>query len=91
MAVSGIISAVVIGLILGLLGKLVAPGKQSIPIWLTILVGIVAAFVGTAIARGLGYADTKGIDWLEIITQVVLAAIGVTLAATLWGKRQVRS
>lgn len=76
MAVSGIISAIVIGLILGLLGKLVAPGKQSIPIWLTIIVGIVAAFVGTAIARGLGYADTKGIDWLEIITQVVLAAIG---------------
>ncbi|MFD2468155.1 MULTISPECIES: GlsB/YeaQ/YmgE family stress response membrane protein [Amycolatopsis] len=91
MAVSGIISAVVIGLILGLLGKLVAPGKQSIPIWLTLLVGIVAAFVGTAIARGIGYADTKGIDWLEIITQVVLAAIGVTLAASLWGKRQVKS
>ncbi|MBN9746216.1 MULTISPECIES: GlsB/YeaQ/YmgE family stress response membrane protein [Amycolatopsis] len=91
MAVSGIISAVVIGLILGLLGKLVAPGKQSIPIWLTIIVGIVAAFVGTAIARGIGYADTKGIDWLEIITQVVLAAIGVTLAASLWGKRQVKS
>ncbi|MGW7536633.1 GlsB/YeaQ/YmgE family stress response membrane protein [Amycolatopsis sp. NPDC054798] len=91
MAVSGIISAVVIGLILGLLGKLVAPGKQAIPIWLTILVGIVAAFVGTAIARGIGYADTKGIDWLEIITQVVLAAIGVSLAASLWGKRQVKS
>ncbi|MBB1155910.1 GlsB/YeaQ/YmgE family stress response membrane protein [Amycolatopsis nivea] len=91
MAVSGIISAVVIGLILGLLGKLVAPGKQAIPIWLTIIVGIVAAFVGTAIARGIGYADTKGIDWLEIITQVVLAAIGVTLAASLWGKRQVKS
>lgn len=90
MAVSGIISAIVIGLILGLLGKLVAPGKQSIPIWLTILVGIVAAFVGTAIARGLGYADTKGIDWLEIITQVVLAAIGVSLAAGLYGKRKVR-
>lgn len=91
MAVSGIISAVVIGLILGLLGKLVAPGKQAIPIWLTIIVGIVAAFVGTAIARGIDYADTKGIDWLEIITQVVLAAIGVTLAASLWGKRQVKS
>ena len=91
MAVSGIISAVVIGLILGLLGKLVAPGKQSIPWWLTILVGIIAAFVGTAIARGLGYADTKGIDWLEIITQVVLAAIGVSIAARLYGKRQVKS
>ncbi|MFD9894947.1 GlsB/YeaQ/YmgE family stress response membrane protein [Amycolatopsis sp. NPDC058986] len=87
MTVTGIISAIVIGLILGLLGKLFAPGKQSIPIWLTIVVGIIAAFVGTAIARGLGYADTKGIDWLEIITQVVLAAIGVSIAAGVYGRK----
>ncbi|RJQ84350.1 GlsB/YeaQ/YmgE family stress response membrane protein [Amycolatopsis panacis] len=89
MAVSGIISAVVIGLILGVLGRLFAPGRQSIPIWLTIVVGIVAAFVGTAIARGLGYANTKGIDWLEIITQVALAVVGVSLAAGLYGRRRV--
>ncbi|MFF0149167.1 hypothetical protein ATK36_3548 [Amycolatopsis sulphurea] len=89
MTVSGIISAVVIGLILGVLGRLFAPGKQSIPIWLTIVVGIVAAFAGTAIARGIGYADTKGIDWLEIITQVALAVIGVGLAAGIYGRRRV--
>ncbi|MEU4669467.1 GlsB/YeaQ/YmgE family stress response membrane protein [Amycolatopsis sp. NPDC023774] len=89
MTIAGIISAVVIGLILGLLGRLVAPGKQSIPLWLTIIVGIIAAFIGTAIARGIGYANTDGIDWLEIITQVVLAAVGVTLAANLYGRRSV--
>ncbi|MGW4482471.1 GlsB/YeaQ/YmgE family stress response membrane protein [Amycolatopsis sp. NPDC004368] len=89
MTIAGIISAVVIGLVLGLLGRLVAPGKQSIPLWLTIIVGIVAAFIGTWIARGIGYADTDGIDWLEIITQVVLAAIGVTLVANLYGRRRV--
>ncbi|MEV4600437.1 GlsB/YeaQ/YmgE family stress response membrane protein [Amycolatopsis sp. NPDC047767] len=89
MTIAGIISAVVIGLILGLLGRLVVPGKQSIPLWLTIIVGIIAAFIGTAIARGIGYANTDGIDWLEIITQVVLAAIGVTLAANLYGRRSV--
>lgn len=81
MTIGGIVSAIVVGLIIGVLGRLVAPGKQSIPIWLTIVIGIVAAFVGSAIARGLGYAHTRGIDWLEIITQVVLAAIGVTIAA----------
>lgn len=89
MGVSGIISAIVVGLILGILGRLVAPGKQGIPIWLTIVVGIVAAFIGTAIARGLGYADTNGFDWLELITQVVLAAIGVSLAASLYGRKGV--
>jgi uncharacterized membrane protein YeaQ/YmgE (transglycosylase-associated protein family) len=83
MTVAGIISAVVIGLIIGVLGRLVVPGKQPIPIWLTIVIGIIAAFIGTVVARGLGYADTNGVDWLEILTQVVLAAIGVTIAARL--------
>jgi uncharacterized membrane protein YeaQ/YmgE (transglycosylase-associated protein family) len=89
MTVSGIITAIVVGLILGVLGRFFAPGKQSIPIWLTIVVGIIAAFIGTAIARGLGYADTKGFDWLELITQIVIAAIGVSLAAGLYGRRSV--
>ncbi|MEV7039878.1 GlsB/YeaQ/YmgE family stress response membrane protein [Amycolatopsis sp. NPDC051061] len=89
MTVAGIVSAIIVGLIIGVLGRLVAPGKQGIPIWLTIVIGIIAAFIGTAIARGLGYADTNGIDWLEILTQVVLAAIGVSLAAGLYGRRGV--
>ncbi|MFE6609978.1 GlsB/YeaQ/YmgE family stress response membrane protein [Amycolatopsis sp. NPDC057786] len=89
MTVTGIITAIVVGLILGVLGRFFAPGKQSIPIWLTIVVGIVAAFIGTAIARGLGYADTKGFDWLELITQIVIAGLGVTLAANLYGRRSV--
>ncbi|WP_410647457.1 GlsB/YeaQ/YmgE family stress response membrane protein [Amycolatopsis sp. cmx-4-54] len=89
MTVTGIITAIVVGLILGVLGRFFAPGKQSIPIWLTIAVGIVAAFIGTWIARGLGYADTKGFDWLELITQIVVAAVGVALAANLYGRRGV--
>lgn len=89
MPVTGIITAIVIGLVLGLLGRFFAPGKQSIPLWLTIIVGIAAAFIGTWIARGLGYADTDGFDWLEIITQIVVAGIGVTLAANLYGRRGV--
>jgi uncharacterized membrane protein YeaQ/YmgE (transglycosylase-associated protein family) len=89
MTVAGIVSALIVGLIIGVLGRLVAPGKQNIPIWLTIVIGIIAAFIGTAIARGLGYADTDGIDWLEILTQVVLAAIGVSIAAGAYGRRGV--
>jgi uncharacterized membrane protein YeaQ/YmgE (transglycosylase-associated protein family) len=88
MTVTGIITAIVVGLILGVLGRFFAPGKQGIPIWLTIVVGIVAALIGTWIARGLGYADSDGFDWLELITQIVLAAIGVTLTANLYGGRR---
>ena len=50
MTVTGIITAIIVGAIIGALGRLVVPGRQPIPIWLTIVVGIVAAFIGTAIA-----------------------------------------
>jgi uncharacterized membrane protein YeaQ/YmgE (transglycosylase-associated protein family) len=88
--IGSIIGAVVIGLVIGLLGKLVAPGKQAIPLWLTIVVGIVAAFLGTFIARALGVEDTRGIDWIELIVQIAIAAVGVTLVAGVYGKRGVR-
>ncbi|MCW2859079.1 MAG: yeaQ-like uncharacterized protein [Actinoallomurus sp.] len=87
MHVSGIIMAIIIGLIIGALGRLVVPGRQSIPIWLTIVIGIVAALIGTAIAGGLGVADTKGIDWIEIAIQVVLAAVGVAVTAGIYSRR----
>ncbi len=81
MTVTGIITAIIVGLIIGALGRLVLPGKQDIPIWLTIVVGIVAALIGTAIARGLGVADTNGFDVMELIIQIVLAAVGVALVS----------
>ena len=89
MTVTGIITAIIIGAIIGFLGRLVAPGRQAIPIWLTILVGIVAAFIGTWIAGMFGVADTGGIDWIELLMQVVVAAIGVTIVAGAYGRRGV--
>ncbi|MYU20733.1 GlsB/YeaQ/YmgE family stress response membrane protein [Streptomyces sp. SID8352] len=78
MEISGIISAVVIGAVIGFLGRLVAPGRQRIGLLRTILVGIVAALVGSALAAGLGVADTRGPDWIEWLIQIALAAVGVT-------------
>ena len=77
MEISGIISAIVIGIVMGLLGRLVVPGRQRIGILATILVGVVAAFVGSALAAAFGVADTKGVDWVEWIFQIALAALGV--------------
>ncbi|WP_030438591.1 GlsB/YeaQ/YmgE family stress response membrane protein [Actinoplanes subtropicus] len=87
MTVTGIITALIVGLIIGALGRLVVPGKQNIPIWLTMVIGVVAALLGTVIARAFGVADTKGVDWIELLFQVVLAAIGVALVAGVSGRR----
>ena len=91
MTVTGIITAIIIGAIIGALGRLVVPGRQPIPIWLTIVVGIVAAFIGTWLAGALGIStSTPGIDWLELLVQVVVAAIGVVIAENVYARRGVR-
>jgi uncharacterized membrane protein YeaQ/YmgE (transglycosylase-associated protein family) len=87
--ISGIITALIIGLIIGALGRLVVPGKQNIPIWLTLLIGVVAALLGTLLAGAIGVAETRGIDWIELALQVGLAAVGVAIVAGVRGRSRV--
>jgi uncharacterized membrane protein YeaQ/YmgE (transglycosylase-associated protein family) len=89
MEIGGILSAILIGLVIGVLARVVLPGRQNISIIMTIVVGIVAALVGTALAAALGVADSAGIDWLEILLQVLLAAVGVGLISTFRSRRRV--
>jgi uncharacterized membrane protein YeaQ/YmgE (transglycosylase-associated protein family) len=82
MTITGIITAIVVGAIIGALARLVLPGRQNIPIWLTIVVGVVAAVIGTFLARAFGIPTaTSGIDWLELAVQLVVAVLGVALVA----------
>lgn len=88
MGIGGIISAIVVGLIIGALGRLFAPGRQRISILLTIVIGIVAALLGTWIAQNIGVEVTEGIDWIELVLQIGLAVIGVMIAARTMGSRR---
>ena len=91
MTVTGVISAIIIGAIIGALARLILPGRQHIPIWLTILVGVVAALVGTWLARVLGIPTaTQGVDWLELLVQLVVAVIGVAIVAGAYSRRGIR-
>ncbi|AZS89153.1 GlsB/YeaQ/YmgE family stress response membrane protein [Streptomyces griseoviridis] len=87
MEITGILSAVVIGIVVGVLGRLVVPGRQRIGVLLTIVVGIVAALIGSAIAAAAGVADTNGVDWIEWLIQIALAALGVAALDRTVGRR----
>ncbi|MBT0993477.1 GlsB/YeaQ/YmgE family stress response membrane protein [Cellulomonas sp. DKR-3] len=77
MTIEGILSAIIIGAIIGVLGRLLVRGRQRIGIIVTILVGIVAALVGTFLASLIGAKDTGGVDWVELGLQIGLAALFV--------------
>ena len=85
----GIIMAIVVGAIVGVLARLVLPGRQNISFILTIVVGIASALIGTLIARALGVAtETKGIDWIELLIQVLVAVVGVAIVSAVMGRRR---
>ncbi|MFI0372860.1 GlsB/YeaQ/YmgE family stress response membrane protein [Actinomadura sp. 1N219] len=88
MNITGIITAIVIGAIIGALGRLLLPGRQPIGVILTVLVGIAAAIAGTAIAQSVGVSTTNGIDWIELVFQVGLAMLGVALVAGFKARRK---
>lgn len=82
-----IIGLLVAGLIIGLLGKLVAPGdKDNTPLWLTVLCGIGGVLIGYYVSGALGVESTDGIDWIRWIISIVLAALLVVAASTLTGR-----
>jgi uncharacterized membrane protein YeaQ/YmgE (transglycosylase-associated protein family) len=79
------------GVIIGLLGKWVAPGdRDNIPLWLTILCGIGGMLGGSYLYAGLFDCSdmnncTNGIDWWRHVWQVAVAAVLVIVAAGLTG------
>jgi len=88
-SLGSILFLVVGGIVIGLLGKLVAPGdRDKIPFWLTIVCGIVGIFLGNWLYVDVlgGRCSTNGIDWLRHIVQVIAAAVVVMVAATLTGR-----
>jgi uncharacterized membrane protein YeaQ/YmgE (transglycosylase-associated protein family) len=96
-----IIVTLVGGLIIGLIGKAVAPGdRDNIPLWLTVVCGVIGMLVGSFVYWGLfghnnkpfdGHAaawdnSTNGVDWIRHLWQIVVAALAVMGAAFATGR-----
>lgn len=86
-----IIGLLIAGIVLGILGRLFAPGSQKIPWWLTIIAGIVGALIGNWLASVFGVRETSGIDWIRHIFQVAAAAVAVILADSLYIRSRTRA
>ena len=79
MSVGGIFTAILAGIVIGALGRLIIPGRQAIGWILTFAIGLVGAFVGGFAAKGMNI----DVWWQTRIVQVVVAAVLVLLTASL--------
>lgn len=66
----GFIALLVIGLVVGALARAVLPGRQALPIWATMLIGVAALIVA-----GLIFSSFL----LKVIVGVVVAAAVIAL------------
>ena len=87
-----IVGIIIAGLIIGLLGKLVAPGdKDNIPLWLTVLCGVGGVLLGLFVYTAFGGNGSPGVDWTRWAVSIALAAVLVVLASTITGRNTART
>ena len=82
-----ILWSLIAGLVIGGIARLLLPGRQAIPLWLTVLLGIAGAFLGNGIASWIGVRHTGGVDWIRHILQVAAAAVLISLVTPLYVNR----
>jgi len=87
MQVTGYLGAVLIGALVGLLGRLILPGRQRIGVFATFVIGVCAAVLGTFVARALNVDHKAPVelwsvrwDWVILALQIGFAIVGVALA-----------
>ena len=78
-----IIGAVLIGLIIGALARLVMPGKQSIGVIMTTVLGAAGSLIGTWLSYKLGYSNENG--GFNVIPFLVGIIVAVILIASYLG------
>ncbi|MFD9683227.1 GlsB/YeaQ/YmgE family stress response membrane protein [Rhodococcus sp. NPDC059969] len=83
-----IIGTIIFGAVIGILARLVLPGKQQYGMIVTIVLGVAGALIGYWVWEGLlDKGNTNGIDWIRWIISIAAAAVLSLGYAAVTGKK----
>jgi len=85
--IGNILWIIIGGAIIGVIARLLLPGKQNIPWWSVILAGIAGMLIGDWISQLLGVKETGGFDWIRHGLQLAVGAAAVAGVGSVMGKR----
>ena len=87
-----ILSAVIVGLIIGALARLIMPGKQSIGVLMTIVLGVLGSLIGSWLCYNLFGYQNEGGGWAVIpfLVGIVVAVILIAIYVGVTGRRGAR-
>ncbi|ULE34830.1 GlsB/YeaQ/YmgE family stress response membrane protein [Mycobacterium sp. IDR2000157661] len=87
-----ILSALVVGLIVGALARLIMPGKQNIGVIMTIVLGALGSFVGTWLTYQLGYSNSNGgFEIIPFLVGIIVAIVLIAVYIGITGRRSSRA
>ena len=81
-----IIGLIIVGAIIGVLARLILPGKQSISMVATVALGVLGAIIGGFIAHALGWGEITELNVGGFILAVIAALVLVGLYAGVAGR-----
>jgi uncharacterized membrane protein YeaQ/YmgE (transglycosylase-associated protein family) len=86
MTLGDVVAILLTGLIVGALGRLAVPGRDPMPLWLTVLIGIVGSFIGGVVAIAIGFG-VGGVFVLSVLaaTLIVIAYRRIVQKRTVTG------
>lgn len=73
------IGFLVFGLVVGVLARLLVPGRQALSIWMTLLLGVIGSVVGGVVANALGTGDVFELNFLGAVVAIAAAVVLIVL------------
>jgi uncharacterized membrane protein YeaQ/YmgE (transglycosylase-associated protein family) len=86
--IGSIILAIIVGAVIGLVARLVMPGKQNVGMVMTVVLGAVGGLIGSAVSAQFGYHNANGgIAWIPFFVGVGAAVVLIAIWEAVTGRR----
>src|ERR1700739_3067828 len=90
--IGSIVLAVIVGAVIGLVARLLMPGKQNIGMLMTVVVGAVGGLIGSWVASAFGYHNANGgVAWIPFFIGVGVAIVLIAIWEAVRGRRTRRT
>lgn len=80
MGITGIIGFIIFGLFVGVVARLIKPGRQNLSVVATLLLGIVGALIGGLVASTIGTGDFGELNIIGGIVAIIAAVLLIGVA-----------
>ena len=83
-----ILGLIVVGLVIGVIARLIKPGRQNLSLLWTFLLGLAGALIGGLIASAIGTGSVTELNIIGFIVAVIAAIVLIGAAEGFAGSRK---